>query len=270
MYSNSSLLIESFRDAESYCERFLSNRPPIYNENRQFEMPLPNLQPEGNNGEMEQHFAVKEEFDFVITNEEDSNAIECLVELRNNGSLNIEDYEQNENVHDGLDQLAEENVRDGGCDDALAEENVCDGLEQLAEENVRDGGGDDASAEENARDGLEQLAEENVRDGLDQLAEENVPAPTDFIQNQTSAAFVPAENESFIFLDGKIIVTQKINDEVAITYTVGEESNPEVLIQGYQVKADGNMPLLSGNMPFKENVSFHDSKNSNEYNLKTE
>lgn len=67
--------------------------------------------------------------------------------------------------------------------------------------------------------------------------------------SNTLGAFVPAENEKMEVIEGKIKVTRYLEDDIFLTYIVGEDFTP--LKPLYEVKLND---IISENIPFKENV----------------
>lgn len=94
-------------------------------------------------------------------------------------------------------------------------------------------------------------------DAIDESALSSLFDKNDAIEpeacNQTAPGLVGinlSHNETAEFKEGNIIVTKLIDDDLVMTYTYGEK--PKALPPLHQVKL--NDPI-SGNIPFKQNVS---------------
>lgn len=269
---------ESFENAKTYCEKFRPCMPPHYNVRRQYDQPIPSLNAtatndiDANSGDDEFVETDADADDSVrmdntqstYVDNAASESIAAIDSLNASTTFDLDESARNDQQNSRNELV--DNAQSTDVDNTVSGENTIAMMEQsviVAESH----NGDMNSGEAESNTGVE--ADKNVSQSIDgtginvkhNLDPVNIHADDEIAirslfsdpkSNDASADSIAAvslgSGETAKIKDGKIVVTQKLDDSMEMSYVYGETPTP--LKPLYEIKIND---LVSGNIPFKAN-----------------
>lgn len=236
-------MTDSFERGLDYCANRRPHTPPLYNPSRAIAKPIPSLV-----------FSIDQANVQSDSDEIESDSNSTIEENSENDIVTeSQDLDENSNI-DEAQQTLDENVDDENVGAETSDVENSDEVESNAVEEPQ-------NAHENENDDeIQQVGIENGNAHSDCEPQNENEDP----KHVLGAVDIDAEDESAIISllelknkvakkkDGKIYITQKIDNDLEMTYVYGEK--PKALAPLYQIKIND---VISANIPFKENVSMH-------------
>lgn len=228
----------------AYCEKFRPQLPANYNHSRQFEKPIPSLRPPVVDDDASADNQAQNEeanINAVFFDEQNIEHFDDSMNI-NTSNTNGTATENGRAVDDNLLQNESQIINESTIVNA-----------QDANQSVNANEGATADEEQNLAQNVETVNPETKfilqtvqMDAADELAIASLLQPSAV---ELLGAIVLEENETADVKGDKVIITKRIDTDCEMIYTYGETPNP--LAEHYKTKIND---LISGNIPFKENV----------------